>query len=116
MDKLEHKTLVTKPFDLTYSYYLSPAFHDTLKNRPEIPVLLFSHGYPDDACKCIVHLQRTVTLTRSRHVGRSRAALFETAISIHLDRHPWTRQVIQTNGSEPLSVQTAGRLVRSDLG
>jgi pimeloyl-ACP methyl ester carboxylesterase len=47
MDKFEHKTLVTKPFDLTYSYYLSPNFHQSLD--PGVPTLVFSHGYPDDA-------------------------------------------------------------------
>jgi pimeloyl-ACP methyl ester carboxylesterase len=47
MDKFEHKTVVTKPFDLTYSYYLSPNFHQSLD--PAVPTLVFSHGYPDDA-------------------------------------------------------------------
>lgn len=47
MDKFEHKTLVTKPYDLTYSYYLSPNFHKSLD--PSVPTLVFNHGYPDDA-------------------------------------------------------------------
>jgi pimeloyl-ACP methyl ester carboxylesterase len=47
MDQLGHKTLVTKPHSLTYSYYLSPNFN---KNQnPKIPTLLLCHGYPDDA-------------------------------------------------------------------
>lgn len=47
MDDFQHKTLVTKPHDLTYSYYLSPNFHSNL--HPSTPTLLFVHGYPDDA-------------------------------------------------------------------
>ena len=47
MDKFEHKTVVTTPFDLTYSYYLSPNFHQNVD--PSIPTLVFCHGYPDDA-------------------------------------------------------------------
>jgi soluble epoxide hydrolase/lipid-phosphate phosphatase len=47
MDKLEHKTLVTKPYDLTYSYYLSPNFNKNLNQST--PTLVFLHGYPDDA-------------------------------------------------------------------
>ncbi|KAF2480510.1 Alpha/Beta hydrolase protein [Neohortaea acidophila] len=46
MDTFQHKTLVTKPYDLTYSYYLSANFHN---RDPSIPVLIFSHGYPDNA-------------------------------------------------------------------
>lgn len=49
MDKFTHKKLVTKPYDLTYSYYTSPSFQDKIKQRPDVPVLVFSHGYPDDA-------------------------------------------------------------------
>ena len=51
MDQLEHKTLSTKPLDLTYSYYLSPNFHEKIKDNPDTPALLFCHGYPDDACE-----------------------------------------------------------------
>lgn len=47
MENFEHKTLVTKPFDLTYSYYLSPNFHKSLD--PSTPTLVLCHGYPDDA-------------------------------------------------------------------
>jgi len=47
MNKLAHKTLVTEPHDLTYSYYLSPDFNSKLE--PSIPTLLFLHGFPDDA-------------------------------------------------------------------
>ncbi|TKA22948.1 hypothetical protein B0A50_07690 [Salinomyces thailandicus] len=44
MDHFEHKTLVTKPNQLTYSYYLSPSFHDQ-----NIQTLILVHGYPDSA-------------------------------------------------------------------
>jgi soluble epoxide hydrolase/lipid-phosphate phosphatase len=47
MNKLEHKTLVTEPHDLTYSYYLSPDFNKKLDSS--VPTLVFLHGYPDDA-------------------------------------------------------------------
>ena len=47
MDNFQHKTIVTKPFDLTYSYYLSPNFHKSLDHS--ISTLVFCHGYPDDA-------------------------------------------------------------------
>ena len=47
MDAFDHKTIITKPYDLTYSYYLSPGFHVSLK--PDLPTLVFCHGYPDDA-------------------------------------------------------------------
>ena len=47
MDQFEHKTLVTQPHNLTYSYYLSPNFKQSLD--PAVPTLVFSHGYPDDA-------------------------------------------------------------------
>jgi pimeloyl-ACP methyl ester carboxylesterase len=47
MDQLEHKTIVTKPHDLTYSYFLSPNFR---RNQdPKVPTLVLCHGYPDDA-------------------------------------------------------------------
>lgn len=51
MDQFEHKTLTTKSLNLTYSYYLSPSFNDTVKKNPDLPVLQFCHGYPDDACE-----------------------------------------------------------------
>ena len=47
MDKLEHKTIKTSPFDLTYSYYLSPGFNEKLGQG--VPTLLLNHGFPDDA-------------------------------------------------------------------
>jgi soluble epoxide hydrolase/lipid-phosphate phosphatase len=47
MHKLQHKTLTTKPYDLTYSYYLSPDFNSKLD--PSVPTLVFTHGFPDDA-------------------------------------------------------------------
>ena len=47
MDKFEHKTVVTKPHDLTYSYYLSPDFHKSRDSN--LPTLILAHGYPDDA-------------------------------------------------------------------
>ena len=47
MDAFEQKTLVTKPFALTYTYYLSPGFQDNLDSSK--PTLVFCHGYPDDA-------------------------------------------------------------------
>ncbi|OQO02548.1 hypothetical protein B0A48_12075 [Cryoendolithus antarcticus] len=47
MESLEHKTIQTKPHDLTYSYYLSPNFRD--KQSKDTPTLVFIHGYPDDA-------------------------------------------------------------------
>lgn len=47
MKKLDHKALTTKPFDLTYSYYLSPDFKNKL--NPATPTLVLLHGFPDDA-------------------------------------------------------------------
>lgn len=47
MEQLEHKSIITKPHDLTYSYYLSPDF--VAKRDPKVPTLLFCHGFPDDA-------------------------------------------------------------------
>lgn len=46
-NQFDHKSLVTKPYDLTYGYYLSPNFHQNLD--PNRPVLLLLHGFPDDA-------------------------------------------------------------------
>jgi soluble epoxide hydrolase / lipid-phosphate phosphatase len=45
----EHKSLITTPNNLTYSYYLSPDFHSKLKSTPSTPILLLLHGFPDDA-------------------------------------------------------------------
>lgn len=47
MEKLQHKTLITEPFGLTYSYYLSPGFNKALD--PGLPTLVLLHGFPDDA-------------------------------------------------------------------
>ncbi|EME80137.1 uncharacterized protein MYCFIDRAFT_31012 [Pseudocercospora fijiensis CIRAD86] len=47
MEKLTHRTLITSPENLQYSYYLSPDFNDKLKEN--VPTLMFLHGYPDDA-------------------------------------------------------------------
>lgn len=47
MDQLEHKSLITSPENLTYSYYLSPNFSKSLDKS--VPTLVFIHGYPDDA-------------------------------------------------------------------
>jgi len=49
MEDFKHKTLITKPYDLTYSYYTSPSFEETIFESPHIPILVFCHGYPDDA-------------------------------------------------------------------
>ncbi|KAF7194967.1 Epoxide hydrolase A [Pseudocercospora fuligena] len=47
MDKLTHRTLITSPENLQYSYYLSPDFNN--KINKDVPTLMFLHGYPDDA-------------------------------------------------------------------
>ncbi|EME39622.1 hypothetical protein DOTSEDRAFT_160012, partial [Dothistroma septosporum NZE10] len=47
MGRLEHKSLITAPNNLTYSYYLSPNFNQNLSQ--DVPTLMFVHGYPDDA-------------------------------------------------------------------
>lgn len=47
MDQLQHKSLITTPHNLTFSYYLSPNFPSS--SQPHTPTLLFIHGYPDDA-------------------------------------------------------------------
>ena len=46
-NQFEHKSIVTKPHDLTYGYYISPNFYQNLD--PGRPVLLLLHGFPDDA-------------------------------------------------------------------
>jgi len=48
LDGFTHRTLITQPFNLTYSYYLSPDFHTKLKDS-SLPILLLLHGFPDDA-------------------------------------------------------------------
>ncbi|KAM3414980.1 hypothetical protein BST61_g10117 [Cercospora zeina] len=47
MDKLQHRSLITAPNNLVYSYYLSPKFNE--KSNKNVPTLMFLHGYPDDA-------------------------------------------------------------------
>lgn len=47
MEKLTHRSLITTPYNLTYSYYLSPNFSQKLSK--DVPTLMFLHGYPDDA-------------------------------------------------------------------
>ena len=47
MDQFEHKTLVTSPYDLNYSYYLSPGFRGKLNSST--PTLMLVHGFPDCA-------------------------------------------------------------------
>ncbi|KAF2756941.1 alpha/beta-hydrolase [Pseudovirgaria hyperparasitica] len=47
MDQFKHKTLVTKPYELTYSYYTSPGFEAKVDSG--VPTLMISHGFPDDA-------------------------------------------------------------------
>ncbi|KAK0270007.1 hypothetical protein LTR35_014473 [Friedmanniomyces endolithicus] len=57
MDKFEHKTLETTPHNLTYSYYLSPNFHNP--SHPSAPTLVLCHGFPDCAwlwSRAIPHL------------------------------------------------------------
>ncbi|KAK5101417.1 hypothetical protein LTS08_005024 [Lithohypha guttulata] len=49
MDSFFHKSLITKPNNLTYSYYLSPNFTSQITSSPSLPILLFLHGFPDDA-------------------------------------------------------------------
>lgn len=47
-EQFAHKTIVTKPHDLTYGYYVT---HDLAKKQENgrVPVLLMLHGFPDDA-------------------------------------------------------------------
>ncbi|KAK0363338.1 hypothetical protein LTR91_019120 [Friedmanniomyces endolithicus] len=57
MEKFEHKTLETTPHNLTYSYYLSPNFHNPA--TPSAPTLVLCHGFPDSAwlwSRAIPHL------------------------------------------------------------
>lgn len=49
MDSFTHKSLITAPYRLTYSYYLSPKFSEAVKADTSRPVLLLLHGFPDDA-------------------------------------------------------------------
>lgn len=59
MDDFTHKSLITTPYSLTYSYYTSPNFTSEITNKPELPVLMLLHGFPDDAYmweKVVPHL------------------------------------------------------------
>ncbi len=47
MKEFEHRSLVTTPHKLTYSYYLSPDFNSD--HTSTSPTLVFCHGFPDDA-------------------------------------------------------------------
>lgn len=48
LNAFQHKSIVTKPYGLTYSYYVSPTFAARRKDA-SLPTLVFAHGYPDDA-------------------------------------------------------------------
>lgn len=48
LNKFTHKSIITKPYDLTYSYYVSPNFKSQ-RDTTKLPSLVFAHGYPDDA-------------------------------------------------------------------
>ena len=49
MDKFTHSSLITEPYQLTYSYYTSPGFGDQVSKDASLPVLMIVHGFPDDA-------------------------------------------------------------------
>ena len=49
MDDFIHRSLITSPYSLTYSYYLSPDFNRKVKDDPELPILMLIHGFPDHA-------------------------------------------------------------------
>ena len=49
LDSFTHKSVITKPHTLTYSYYLSPGFAQQAESNPDTPILLLLHGFPDDA-------------------------------------------------------------------
>jgi soluble epoxide hydrolase / lipid-phosphate phosphatase len=44
-----HKSIITTPHRLTYSYYLSPNFQQQTTKNPSNPVILLLHGFPDQA-------------------------------------------------------------------
>ena len=48
MDDFTHKSLITKPYSLTYSYYLSPDFSNAIRSS-STPILMLLHGFPDHA-------------------------------------------------------------------
>lgn len=47
LDSFTHKSLITKPYRLTYSYYTFPKFSSHTSSNT--PVLLLLHGFPDSA-------------------------------------------------------------------
>lgn len=49
MEDFVHRSLITSPYSLTYSYYLSPGFNSRVRDGPDIPVLMLVHGFPDHA-------------------------------------------------------------------
>ena len=49
MEDFTHKSIITTPYQLTYSYYLSPSFNPQVSSKLSLPVLLLLHGFPDDA-------------------------------------------------------------------
>lgn len=49
MDEFLHKSLITSPYSLTYSYYISPNFDAKVKDDPTLPILMLVHGFPDHA-------------------------------------------------------------------
>lgn len=49
LEGFEHKSLITNPWSLTYSYYLSPNFQSQAKSSPNTPIILLLHGFPDHA-------------------------------------------------------------------
>ncbi len=49
MDQFTHKSLITAPYSLTYSYSLFPKFHDGIESNSSAPILLLLHGFPDHA-------------------------------------------------------------------
>ena len=49
LEGFTHKSLITKPHSLTYSYYLSPNFATAITANPPKPILLLLHGFPDYA-------------------------------------------------------------------
>ena len=49
MEGFSPKSLITSPYSLTYSYYLSPDFHSNVASGPSHPVLMLLHGFPDHA-------------------------------------------------------------------
>lgn len=49
MENFNHRSLITSPYGLTYSYYLSPDFHTKVNSNRCLPVVMLVHGFPDDA-------------------------------------------------------------------